>query len=61
MSQQNMQWGGLVFLIGCGGKIDFLFFLGSQMLLMCSSMVFPIVIHTGSSRCRIVEVRFWYT
>jgi hypothetical protein len=25
MSQLNMQWGGLVFLFGGGGKIDFFF------------------------------------
>jgi len=55
-----MQWGGLVFLFGGGGKIEFIFFLCSQMFPKCSSMVFPIAVSTGSSRCRIIEVRFCY-
>jgi hypothetical protein len=55
-----MQWGGLVFLFGGGGKIDFIFCLCSQMFPICSSMVFPITITTGSSGCRIIEVRFCY-
>jgi len=31
------------------------------MFIMCSSIVFPRAIHTGISRCRIIEVRFCYT
>jgi hypothetical protein len=58
MSQLNMQWGGLVLIFGGVGKIDFLFFLCLQMFPICSSMVFPIAISTGSRRCRIIEVRF---
>jgi hypothetical protein len=61
MNQLNMECGGLVFLFGCGGKDKFFIFCCSQMFLMCSSMVFPVAIHTGSSMCRIIEVRFCYT
>jgi hypothetical protein len=53
-----MEWGGLVLIFGVVGKIHFYFILCSKMFPICSSMVFQIGISKGSSRCRIIEVRF---
>jgi hypothetical protein len=52
-----MQWGGLVFLFEGGGEDRFYIFF---LFPICSSMLFPIAISTGSSRCRIIDVRSCY-